>query len=217
MTTAVNLDSSTAVVKVGSVDLLGRCAEAHRVRDPAGLVKRIEWILKHRGFNPTNLAKEAGLTDNHVWTLVNRLKSDAESGNAGDKAKRGTSVTTDTIDAIARAGRVSFEWLATGRGAPEGGARGAATLGDLGEWAAVREAAQKAHPELPPYAFAQVGKTVTADAAPEGKLEPEFVTDMARAWYRRAAREELRIADNADADDEIAKLRRGPRSRPRKG
>ncbi len=197
------MHESTSVVNTSVATVATRGHDAPVTAYGAGLADRIDWLLEDLDVSARELARRAGLHESHVWVMVSRLRSRPESAPS-----------TETVDAIARAAEVSFEWLATGRGAPR--AKHAITeprLSELADWPAVLAHASKAHPELPPVAFTQAGRMVLAE--PGQALDVDFVVDLARAWYRRAAREELRRADNADADARIDTMRRG-RQRQRK-
>lgn len=73
-------------------------------RPPPGLNtigKRLEWVLKERGFSRRGLSLKAGLTDTHVGTII---RSDLQH------------VQVETTRRLAIAAGVSLRWLATGEG-----------------------------------------------------------------------------------------------------
>ena len=75
------------------------------------LLDRMQFVLDmHPGWSTRDWARAAGLKEeSHVATIIGRLRSNP----------RGT-VSTQTLELLAKGGGVSAEWLATGRGTPTG-------------------------------------------------------------------------------------------------
>lgn len=69
------------------------------------LRERLQRVIAMRSIAASALSKKAGLAPGHVGLIL--------SGNIKGN------VQTDTLEALARAADVSYEWLATGRGEPE--------------------------------------------------------------------------------------------------
>lgn len=68
---------------------------------------RVRWILKNRGFkSQRELAARAGLASSHISLILNNL---------------GDHIEAKTLEKIAGAAGVSYDWLATGRGTPLAG------------------------------------------------------------------------------------------------
>ncbi len=67
--------------------------------------ERLQWVIDHRGLRGAkHLSELSSLAPGHVASLI---RGDVKTGNM------------DTVAAIAKAGRVSYRWLATGEGSPD--------------------------------------------------------------------------------------------------
>lgn len=64
---------------------------------------RLRWVLEHRGLTARGLSLAAGMSSNAVQKIF----------------ERGGSANAATLAALASAAKVSFAWLATGRGTPD--------------------------------------------------------------------------------------------------
>lgn len=67
--------------------------------------ERLEWLIEHSGLSESALSKAAGLSRQHVNTLLARLKSDPEAG-----------FDMKTAQGLQTATGVSLDWLVSGKG-----------------------------------------------------------------------------------------------------
>lgn len=81
---------------------------------PTTLMERIDWILAARQVSARDLSRQAGLSH----STIGGIRIRAEKLPTG----KDPNVATETLKAIAQAGGVDFNWLATGEGAPSPGA-----------------------------------------------------------------------------------------------
>lgn len=72
--------------------------------------KRIDWIRQNRGLSMSGLSEAAGLSRATVGNTIRRERDGETVGFSGD-----------SLTKIAKAARVSIEWLTTGQGQPEPG------------------------------------------------------------------------------------------------
>ena len=72
------------------------------------LLERLEHLLALRAVSARELARRSNLAEQHVSTIITRLRKNPQ-----------TNVGLPTLQAIARGGGVSLNWLLTGAGTPE--------------------------------------------------------------------------------------------------
>lgn len=162
------------------------------------LADRIRWILANRDLGQRELARNAGLKDPHVAVILHRLEKDP-----------GRQIEADTLAAIARAGRVSIRWLATGQGSPdeigEVPANDAPKFANLPGWEDAERAAREHNKRLPAWAF-DIAREMSG-LVPPGGVTPDFVLHMAIAALTYGQPNEAMDAEDAAIDAEMAAAR----------
>lgn len=153
------------------------------------LAERLALVLERTGWSQRELSRRAGLTEVHVGQVLRRAKA-----KGADAA-----VESSTLEAIAKAADVSYEWLATGTGAPEDRAparRRGTRWEDHAGWAAAVEEAQRKYPMwVAPFAYrhAGLGTRVTSGKT----ITPELALQLARVWQETADEQEFAEASAA--------------------
>lgn len=96
---------STPVVKKEHDD----CGSQSGYAPAVSLKERVEWIVENRcGGNQRELGRRAGLSGNHVGTILTRLRKNPDAD-----------IERETLTALARGANVSLQWLSTGDGEPD--------------------------------------------------------------------------------------------------
>lgn len=75
---------------------------------PVTFAERVEWVLVNRRLSQEAWAEAAGLSRRYIATTLLRARKDPEY-----------LPTYETLQRLAEAARVSFQWLAEGKGEPE--------------------------------------------------------------------------------------------------
>lgn len=183
------------------------------------LADRIRWILEKRDLGQRELARAAGLKDPHVAVILHRLEKFPDR-----------KIEADTLAALARAGRVSMRWLATGEGSPDDAGDVPApesdepTCGNAPGWPDAERDARKEHPDMPPWAFERARRR--RNLTTPNPVTPEFVYEQALSEWRwtpqqeQAALERKRIEASAKAlrtryENTLKKGRKAPKKKDR--
>lgn len=143
------------------------------------LQKRIERILKDKGWSQRRLALEAGLSERFVLTLMTRIRE-----------KKDPKMKYDSAEAIARCAGVSVSWLLTGHGPMRPGEPEPSSerpvFRNRPEWNDVVEQVLQKHKVLRDRPQAVEAAGDTAALLIEGPITPEMVADAAMYWLRHA-------------------------------
>ena len=73
------------------------------------LLDRMEQVLSRRGFSAREWARRSGLAEQHVSTILMRLRKNPDAN-----------IGLPTVEALANGANVSAAWLASGSGSPDG-------------------------------------------------------------------------------------------------
>lgn len=189
MTTMI--DTTNLLVKAPSVGTVAFVGQTRYGRDVATIADRIRWLLTHLDTSASALSTKAGLSRTHVSTILERFEADA-------RAK----IELNTLQSIAEAGGIAWEWLVTGIGNPDGTGMATLRYSDHPEWAESVAAALRDHPRHPPaWAYAAAGRE------PHTRMPKRFTAETARAaaefWMDTADDDALEAAETGWTTSEV--------------